>query len=360
MHRAGNRKNGIHHRIPDLMGCFFFRKPPSYISEVYDNVPFVELIMIKIVSRIVLALLLVLAFAGCHSLISPARPLPPDKIPSSIAVTTFENRSGFSGQWELGQGVADLLVSELVLSKNFEVLERAQLGRILDEIDMQRNGYFRSEGKVAKGRLKNAQYLIRGVVTDFSQVSGGSLWLRMQRFLVGGRAYTARVGLTLTIMEVESGRIVDSVQCAGNARAKSAYGAGNYDDVKFGGDMFFKTPLGRATSDALRQGLKGIIAKVPQNSWVPVIAAVVNAEIIINGGSNRGLKTGQVYQVRGTDSQITDPLTGDVLTTLPGSAVALIRIVSVAPSSSSAVVIKGAAVERGQRLTLIPSSVPHP
>lgn len=314
--------------------------------------------MINNCSKIIVALFFAAALSGCQSLISPARSLPPDKIPPSIAVTTFENRSGFSGQWELGQGVADLLVSELVLSKNFEVLERAQLGRILDEIDMQRNGYFRSEGKIEKGRLKNAQYLIRGVVTDFSQVSGGSLWLHLQRFLVGGRAYTARVGLTLTIMEVESGRIVDSVQCAGDARAKSAYGSGSYDDVKFGGDMFFKTPLGRATSDALRQGLKGIIAKVPQHSWEPMVAAVINAEVIINGGINRGLKTGQVYQVRDTDSQITDPLTGDVLTMLPGSAVALIRIGKVAQSTSSAIVIKGAGVKRGQRLTLIPNPAP--
>jgi len=308
--------------------------------------------MTDIFSKGLFCFVFLLAVAGCQTASSPAHPLPPDKIPASIAVTTFENRSGFPGQWELGQGMADLLASELVLSKNFEVLERAQLGRILDEIDMQRNGYFRDEGKVSKGRLKNAQYLIRGVISDFSQVSGGSFWLRAQRFLVGGRAYTARVGLTLTIMEVESGRIVDSVQCEGHARAKSAYGEGSYDKVRFGGDMFFKTPIGKATSSALRQGLKGIISRIPQTSWNPMVAAVVNSQIIINGGLNHGLKSGQVYQVRGEDRRITDPQTGDLISTIPGDALALIKVVKVSRNSSSATIIKGGGVKRGQRLTL--------
>ena len=161
------------------------------------------------------------------------------------------------------------------------------------------------------------------------------------------------MGLTLTIMEVESGRIVDSVQCEGHARAKSAYGAGNYDDVQFGGDMFFKTPIGKATSSALRQGLKGVISKVPQNSWSPIVAAVLNSRIIINGGINHNLNAGEVYQGRDTDKLITDPVTGDIISIIPGNALALIRVVKVSQTAASAMVIKGSGIKRGQSLTRV-------
>jgi len=309
--------------------------------------------MHKVVIRVFFLLVSLIWLSGCQLFNYPAAPLASNRIPPSIAVTTFENRSGFAGEWELGQGMADLLVSELVLSRNFEVLERAQLSRILNEINMQRNDYFRAEGKVTKGRLKNARYLIRGVICDFSQISGGSLWLRVERFLVGGRAFTARVGLTLTIMDVESGRIIDSVQCEGVARAKSLYGEGSYKDVKFGGDMFFKTPIGKATASALRDGLKGIIKKIPKKNWEPVVAAVVNSKIIVNGGDNHAVKIGQVYQVRDNDRVITDPITGDAISTIPGGALAMIRVTEVSDSAASATLLKGSGVKRGQRLTLI-------
>jgi curli biogenesis system outer membrane secretion channel CsgG len=267
-----------------------------------------------------------------------------------IAVTTFENRSGFNGQWELGRGMADLLVSELVTTKRFEILERGQLNHILDEIDRSENGYFRKEGRVDRGRLKNAEYLIRGVVTDFSQVSGGSLWFRAERFLLGSSAYTARVGLTLTIIEIESGRIIDSVQCDGDARARSAYGRGSYDNVHFGGDMFFKTPLGKATAQAIRTGLNGIVARMPPKRWEPVVAGVQDALVIVNGGVNRALKIGDIYEVRRADKPVTDPLTGDVISVISGNVIAVLKLERVLESASYAAVIQGGQVQRGDRL----------
>ncbi len=73
--------------------------------------------MRKIIFLSIFVLSLVSIFSGCLS--SSYSELPPDKIPPCIAVTTFENRSGFSGRWELGRGMSDLLVSELVKTKRF-------------------------------------------------------------------------------------------------------------------------------------------------------------------------------------------------------------------------------------------------
>jgi len=295
----------------------------------------------------VLAFLLT-AVGGC--LTGRIPPLPPDAVPPRVAVPSFENRSSFEGQWKLGPGMADLLVSELVASRNFVVLERGSLDKVVDEIARQTHRLFRQEGRVDEGRLDNAHYLIRGVITDFSQSSGGALWLGLRHLLIGSGGYTARVGLTLTIVDIESGRIIDSVQCAGKARAGDAYAKGSYKGIQFGGRSFFQTPLGIATSAAIRQGLRGIVRKMPRITWTPMIAEVEGTRIILNGGRERGLNAGDVYQVRGQGTPVTDPLTGDVLDVMPGTVVGTVRIMEIREQVSVAEVVSGHGFARGQTL----------
>jgi len=295
----------------------------------------------------VLAFLLT-AVGGC--LTGRIPPLPPDAVPPRVAVASFENRSSFEGQWKLGPGMADLLVSELVASRNFVVLERGSLDKVVDEIARQSHRLFRQEGRVDEGRLDNAHYLIRGVITDFSQSSGGALWLGLRHLLIGSGGYTARVGLTLTIVDIESGRIIDSVQCAGKARAGDAYAKGSYKGIQFGGRSFFQTPLGIATSAAIRQGLRGIVRKMPRITWTPMIAEVEGTRIILNGGRERGLNAGDGYQVRGQGTPVTDPLTGDVLDVMPGTVVGTVRIMEIREQVSVAEVVSGHGFARGQTL----------
>ncbi len=277
-------------------------------------------------------------------------PLPPNAVPPRVAVASFENRSSFEGQWKLGPGMADLLVSELVASRNFVVLERGNLDKVVDELARQSNRLFRQEGRVEEGRLDNAHYLIRGVITDFSQSSGGSLWLGLRHLLIGSGGYTARVGLTLTIVEIESGRIVDSVQSAGKAKAGEAFAKGSYKNIQFGGRSFFQTPLGIATSAAIRQGLRGIVKKMPRLTWTPMIADVDGNRIVLNGGRERGLETGAVYQVRAQGTPVTDPLTGDLLDIMPGPVIGTVRIMEMREHVSVAELVSGHGFARGQAL----------
>ena len=133
---------------------------------------------------------LALLLGGC-SLFGLPR-LPDGAIQPSVAVTSFENRTGVEGQIRLGTGMADLLVSELVGSGHFEVLERQHLEPLVGEIQLQEADLFRKEGKVARGNLKNARYQIRGVVTDFTHVRGGAVVFLIKRLIFGGKGYTGR------------------------------------------------------------------------------------------------------------------------------------------------------------------------
>ena len=298
----------------------------------------------------ILTALTMLLLSGCSSF-QPYPEADSESMKPVVAVNSFENRSNFSGKWKLGGGMADLLVSELVASEQFTVVERQHLGDLVGEIRNQSSPLFREEGRVEQGRLINASYLVRGVVNDFSQIGGGGFFVRTRDLLIGGRSNKARVALTLTLVDVETGRIVDSVNCAGLAKAREAYSEGRYRGMAFGGDAFFKTPLGKATQDAIRDGVRELIRKTPRDLWKPMIAEVRDDGVIVNAGANRNVRVGEIVKVRGAGRVVTDPATGDVLSIVPGpKVIGKLQITSVEATYSVAEVLEGNGFRRGQNL----------
>jgi len=113
----------------------------------------VQSVMLTRVSAGVLLLLAVLA-SGCRSLSTEFPPLPPNAVKPVVAVTEFKNETGFSGQWKLGRGIPDLLVAELMNTHRLILVDRKNLGGVLDEITRQGRDLFRKEDSVTLGRLK--------------------------------------------------------------------------------------------------------------------------------------------------------------------------------------------------------------
>jgi curli biogenesis system outer membrane secretion channel CsgG len=302
--------------------------------------------------KVIAFLALGFLFPGCNmTLVDSIAPLPEDRHAPVVAVTSFENRAGFDGQWKLGDGMADLLVSELVHSRNFVVVEREHFEKITGELSRQQSGLFRPEGKTPIGRMKNAQYLIRGVVNDFSHSGSSSFSLSFLRYLfLFGRSHTARVALTLTLVDVETGQILSSVQSTGIVRTSEAYAKASYDGISFGGDVFFETPLGRATSRAIYGGVKQMTRDMPENRWRPMVSCLRDGVIYLNGGEDRDFRVNTDYTVRGPAQPVTDPSTGDVLTFVPGVKIGTVRIFRVDDKVCYAKPIEGHGFDRGQWL----------
>lgn len=308
----------------------------------------------------VLAAVVLTSVLGCvMSRVESTPPASDDQLLPVVAVTSFENRSGFAGQWQLGNGMADVLVSELVASGRFTVVEREHFQRLVDEIHRQQTPLFRSEGKTPVGRMKNAQFLIRGVVNDFSQTGGGGFAMAFRNFFFLGRGNNARVAITLTIVDIESGQIISSVNSAGIVRAREAYAEGNYKGVSFGGDIFFKTPLGKATLVAIRSGVRHIVRDMPRNNWRPMICGLREGYVLLNGGTDHGFRQGAVYVVRAPAEPVTDPATGDVLTFVPGRKIGTLRVMRVDEKISFAQPLQGSGFERGQWV-VAPDALPNP
>lgn len=298
------------------------------------------------------------ALTGCasrapHSAVYSSGLLSPvHKMKPVVAVTEFENRSGFSGQWQIGQGMAELLNAALLDSGKAIVLERIDLDDVVQELDRQGQALFREEGKVPRGRLKNAQYLIRGVITDFTVTGDASGWFSHSSGSAGAGGSRARVAVALKVYDVYSGEVLAVVKTDGYASSGWFRGSVNYLDVAFGGDYFFRTPLGEATDDAIAKAATRILRSIPEREWEPRIADVIGNVPYLNGGLNVGMQNGLIFLVREAARPVTDPATGNVIDHVPGQVIGRVRILEADETSSTLQVLQGRAT-RGDYLELI-------
>ena len=266
----------------------------------------------------------------------------------------FENKASFSGQWNLGQGMAELLVAQLMESERVVVIERRHIGDVVGEIARQGQDLFRPEGRVERGRLKNAQYLIRGAVTDFTVVGDMSGWFGVEnKGSLRGRSQRARVALVITVSEVASGEVLSSVQAEGDVSAGGLGVTVNYKQMNFGGDAFFRTPLGKATDRAMARAVKRILYELPSRPWEPRVAEVDGKDVVINGGQDVDLEEGDVFLVRESPRPVTDPVTGNVIDVKPGKVTGRISVSMVKEAAAYGVLEDGTA-RRGDLLEKAP------
>ena len=126
-----------------------------------------------------------------------------------------------------------------------------------------------------------------------------------------------------------------------------------YKRVSFGGDSFFRTPLGKATERAIDRAVDKVLAALPITYWSPRVAEAGQEgggpAVVVNGGANVNLKPGDEFIVRELPRRVTDPVTGNVIETQTGRVVGRLRVQDVLPQSAHAALLQGAA-QRGQVL----------
>jgi len=266
-----------------------------------------------------------------------------------VAILDFDNKVSLSNQWKLSEGMRDMLVDALVKTNRYTVLTRKDLGAVLSELDIQRESYFRQEGKLEQGKLKNVQYLIKGAVTDFSHVAGGALRVAGSVLGLGVSAKVAVVSVTLYVIDVESGEIIASKTMEGRASAGSADFGTIYRDVVIGGNVFFRTPLGRATQDVMEQCLDHIAQVIATQRWYPSVVKIDGSRLIMTGGEDRHIALGSLWSAYEKGDSLIDPKTGDILGQEPGKLSGRIRVTGVHDKFSTAEIVDGV-FEAGQDL----------
>jgi curli biogenesis system outer membrane secretion channel CsgG len=213
------------------------------------------------------ASVLVLAVAG-----PAAAQGKPRKV--QVAVKDFEYGTiGYRwwGDYDIGKGVADLIVNEIVNEGSLSAIERKNLDTVLAEQDFARSD--RADPNAAKqskvGKVKGVRYIITGSITKFGgeekNYGGGGL--------VGGKLgglglkkAKTEVTLTARLIDTSTGDVVVSAQ--GNGVSKKgggiklgAGGGGGGAGFGMGSSDYKESAIGEATELAVKELVVKILAK---------------------------------------------------------------------------------------------------
>jgi len=232
-----------------------------------------------------------------------------------IAVTAFENKvktPWWGPSWKIGDGLAEMLTTELSKTGQFIVVERQALGDIVKEQELGQSGLVRGETAARTGQVLGAQIVVRGAVTEFEErASGGGAGIRFPGFGAEGGVSNAYVALDIRLIDTSTGQVIASHSAAKTAPSAGGGLGARIGNVTFGGDAFFQTPIGQATRAAMDDALRFIMATafkavIPSFSIVKVDGGTA----YINAGANSNVRVGDVLMVYSKGEDLVDPDTG--------------------------------------------------
>lgn len=165
-----------------------------------------------------------------------------------LGVLRFTNQVAGMYWWRasVASELQEMLASELISTRKFQVLERKELGVVLSEQDLSASGRVSKSTLVKMKKIKGAKYLIAGTVAAFEKTSAKGGKVRFKGISVGGKKEKTYIAVDVKVIDAETGEIVDARTIEATAKAK-AIGAGlsirNFD---ISGAKAKKTPTGKA------------------------------------------------------------------------------------------------------------------
>ena len=174
----------------------------------------------------------------------------------------------WSGNWDIGKGIADLIVDELVNDGTYRVIERKKLGAILAEQNFSNSDRADpSAASVAQiGKALGVKYIIVGSITRFGTEDkkvgvGGGGWGGGKFGIgkVGTSKGKATVAITARMIDTSTGEIMASAKGEATSSRSGLLlggggggGAGAIGAVEMGSSDFRDSILGEATEKAVQ------------------------------------------------------------------------------------------------------------
>ena len=183
----------------------------------------------------------------------------------------------WSGNWDIGKGIADLLVDELVNDGTYRVIERKRLDAILAEQNFSNSERADpSAATIAKiGKVLGVKYLIVGSITKFGLeqkkqgIGGGGFGhVGFGIGAIGREKGKANVAITARMVDVSTAEIMASAKGEGiSSRSGLLLGGGGgggggagLGGVQMTSSDYQETILGEATEVAVKQVAEKLVA----------------------------------------------------------------------------------------------------
>ena len=282
--------------------------------------------------------------------------LPCPSLKPRVAVYGFfatGKMAAFEG-YNVGDGLAAQLATELTRTDCFVVLDRTGLSNLLREQELGLAGVLNRETAPQAGRLVGAEVLIKGSITEFDpNKRGGGLTLGVGipntplGLRLGRNGSRAHVGIDMAVIDATTGHTKFSHRVVADSKTGGWTVGIDYKRASIGGDRFSKSPLGIAARTALGQA----VLKIAQDLSTGVqrrfqIASSDGDEIYLNANSASGLKDGDVMKVSTVVRRLVDPATGLLLDTIERE-VGEIKVTEVTDRYARAQLLSGERIRRG-------------
>jgi curli biogenesis system outer membrane secretion channel CsgG len=276
-----------------------------------------------------------------------------------VAILEFKNKaSHYTWTWyEAGRGAQDMLVTELVKSGKYRVIEREQLAAIMREKNLSMSGDMDPRTAIQFGKMLGVEYLIAGAVTELGVTDrGASVPGGLLRGLpsVNVRSQKAEAALDARAFSTSTGEIVWADTARDETSDASVYvmgaGGGASDHGKV--DKLMRPVVQKLAASFAKADIKssGMGGKGDASGLVGKIANVDGGTLYLNAGSEGGVKEGDEFTVYRVGKQIKDPDTGEVLGA-DESKVGRIKVTAVkGPRLSTATAVSGSGFKAGDTI----------
>ena len=278
----------------------------------------------------------------------------------------------FGNDVDVGKGIADLLVTDLVKDGSFSIIERKALDKIMAEQNFSNSQRADPTSAARIGKLLGVDAILVGSITEFGNETkktnlggAGGNWGGFGLGGIGHSNSKANVGINARLVNVDTGEILAVAEGVGQSSRSSTsmlggggnwhgFGSGNAD---FGSSDFQNTIIGEATKaavDKLTADLVSDSSKVSVRTITVqgLVAAVDGGQIILNVGARAGVKVGDQLQVMRVGKEIKDPATGAVIRRLTTS-IGVVRATDVDDTSSVCTPVTGTGFQTGDMVKSI-------
>jgi outer membrane protein OmpA-like peptidoglycan-associated protein/curli biogenesis system outer membrane secretion channel CsgG len=272
----------------------------------------------------------------------------------------------FGNNVDIGKGISNLLVTDLVRSGTFSVIERSALDKVLAEQNFSNSNRADPASAARIGKVLGVDYVIVGTITEFgnetNKQNAGGGGGNFHGFGLGGVGHSnskANVVIDARVINIDTAEILAVAEGKGESSRSGVSllgGGGNWNgfgggNVDFGSSNFQNTIIGEATKksvDQLTAELTTSAATLPVHTVNvdALLASVDGSQIVLNAGARAGIKAGDQLSVVRVGKEIKDPATGRVIRRLT-SSIGTIQATDVDVVSAVCNVVSGAGFQVG-------------
>jgi curli biogenesis system outer membrane secretion channel CsgG len=274
------------------------------------------------------------------------------------ATVMTTSQAVFGTNVDIGKGISDMLIDKMINDGTYRVIERNAIDKIINEQNFSNSNRADPATAAKIGHILGVDAVITGDITQFgrddqSKNYGGSVvgnWTHGALGGVGKHEAKAEVAITVRMVDATTGEILASVTGKGESKRSGtnllgggwSNGSGAEGGASMTSSNFAQTIIGEATTAAVEQvaeGLDADSAKLPTAPPPPavvvsgLVADASTPDVIVNVGSQAGLKVGDKLEVSRVVRVVKDPSTGKPLRSIT-NPVGELTITSVDASSA--------------------------